>query len=76
MARIDGYGILFTWALLWSIGWPLLISSVLGSIFTMILILPGVYNRMDAEENELLRNYGEEYLSNRERTWRLLPFLY
>lgn len=67
---------LYLAALLWIVGWPLIISSFLGSLIPLILIAPAIWKRIIAEEEELLRVYGDEYAQYLARTWRLLPWVY
>lgn len=64
---------LYLAALLWAIGWPLLIASMAGSLTAIGFILPGVLNRVQAEEKDLLQVYGKAYAAYRKRTWRLIP---
>lgn len=67
---------LYLAAILWMVGWPLIIASLLGSLIPIIIVLPTIRMRMIAEEEELLRVYGDEYAEYQERTWRLLPCVY
>ena len=67
---------LYLAALLWTVGWPLIIASLLGGLVPILIIVPAVRRRMIAEEDELLRVYGDEYAEYQERTWRLLPCVY
>lgn len=67
---------LYLAAILWMVGWPLIIASLLGSLIPIIIVLPAIRRRMIAEEDELLRVYGDEYAEYQERTWRLLPCVY
>jgi protein-S-isoprenylcysteine O-methyltransferase Ste14 len=63
-------------AILWAIGWPLLIASLIGSFMTLFFILPSILIRIRTEERELVRVYGEEYEEYRNKTWRLIPGIY
>ena len=67
---------LYLAALLWIVGWPLIIASLFGILIPIIMIVPAIRKRMIAEEEELLRVYGDEYAEYQERTWRLLPGVY
>jgi protein-S-isoprenylcysteine O-methyltransferase Ste14 len=63
-------------AMLWAIGWPLLLASVFASLTTLAFLLPAIRVRMNEEEAELLRIYGQAYVSYVQRTWRLIPYVY
>jgi len=67
---------LYAAALLWVIGWPLIMASVLAAAIALILVIPAILKRIQTEEAELLRQYGEQYEAYRGRTWRLIPFVY
>ena len=67
---------LYLAALLWIVGWPLIIASFLGILVPIPIVVPAIRKRMIAEEGELLRVYGDEYAEYQERTWRLLPGVY
>ena len=67
---------LYSAALLWIAGWPLIIASFLGMIITIFLVVPAIIKRMIAEEEELLRTYGDEYTNYQKNTWRLFPYIY
>jgi protein-S-isoprenylcysteine O-methyltransferase Ste14 len=62
-------------ALVGGIGWVLVFRSGLG-LFLMALLLPAFLPVVDAEEALLGEEFGEEYETYRQRTWRLVPFLY
>ena len=63
-------------AILWCIGWPLFIKSLFGSLAALALIIPALRIRINDEEQELVRVFGEDYRKYQEETWRLLPFIY
>jgi protein-S-isoprenylcysteine O-methyltransferase Ste14 len=67
---------LYAAAILWIVGWPLIIASFVGSILTIGFVLPAVFNRIRSEESELLQFYGVAYRVYCERTWRLFPFIF
>lgn len=67
---------LYSAALLWIVGWPLIMASFLGSTIAIILVVPAIRSRMIAEEDELLRAYGNEYANYQSITWRLFPYIY
>jgi len=56
-------------------GWVLIFRSALG----LLLLAPGVaitVRRINAEEALLESEFGAQYAAYRQRTWRLLPFVY
>lgn len=63
-------------ALLWCLGWPLLVRSVAGTALAVGSALPALVTRMDMEEQMLLEALGEEYEAYQRRSRRLIPFLY
>jgi protein-S-isoprenylcysteine O-methyltransferase Ste14 len=67
---------LYLAALLWIVGWPLIIASLPGILVPIPIMAPAIRKRMIAEEEELLGVYGDEYAEYQERTWRLLPCVY
>jgi protein-S-isoprenylcysteine O-methyltransferase Ste14 len=57
------------------VGWALVFRSVAG----LVLVLPFLWilvSRMDAEERLLASEFGPAYEGYRQRTWRLVPWLY
>jgi protein-S-isoprenylcysteine O-methyltransferase Ste14 len=67
---------LYTAALLWAIGWPLIIGSFTGAVVALGFLLPALRRRMGREEDNLMHTYGDEYRTYCSETWRLLPFIY
>jgi protein-S-isoprenylcysteine O-methyltransferase Ste14 len=63
-------------AILWCIGWPLLVKSLFGCLTALAFILPALRIRMNNEEQDLVRVFGEEYRKYQQETWRLIPFIY
>ena len=62
--------------LLAMIGWALVFRSVIGLLLVLAIILPLVA-RIRAEEEFLVREFGDQYGAYQQRTpWRLLPFFY
>jgi len=61
--------------LLATIGWALVFRSVIGLILNIILLLL-LLTRIHDEEAFLEAEFGDEYRVYRERTRRLLPFVY
>jgi protein-S-isoprenylcysteine O-methyltransferase Ste14 len=63
-------------ALLVMVGWALVFRSLIGLLLVAAIAGPLVL-RIRAEENFLLREFGDEYRLYQNRTrWRLLPFIY
>jgi protein-S-isoprenylcysteine O-methyltransferase Ste14 len=58
-----------------SLGWSLAFRSGVGVLLTMLLI-PPLLARIDAEENLLQSQFGDDYNAYRSRTWRLIPGMY
>jgi protein-S-isoprenylcysteine O-methyltransferase Ste14 len=58
-----------------SLGWSLAFRSGVGVLLTALLILP-LLARIEAEENLLHSQFGEEYDAYRSHTWRLIPGIY
>lgn len=62
-------------AFLGGIGWVLVFRSGLG-LLLVALLLPAFLPVLHAEEALLVEEFGEAYEAYRDRTWRLVPFLY
>jgi protein-S-isoprenylcysteine O-methyltransferase Ste14 len=58
-----------------SLGWSLAFRSGVGVLLTMLLV-PPLLARIDAEENLLHSEFGDNYNAYRSRTWRLIPGIY
>ena len=67
---------MYSAALLWAAGWPLIIGSIIGAVITGVILLPALIARMKREEAELIKEFGQEYISYSANTWRLFPLLY
>ncbi len=67
---------LYLAAVLWCIGWPLFLKSLFGSLTALTFIIPALRIRINDEEQELVRVFGDDYRKYQEETWRLLPFIY
>ena len=63
-------------AILWSIAHPLLLRSLIGSLTTLLFIVPAVGLRIRNEERNLVRALGKEYIRYQDRSWKLIPFVY
>ena len=58
-----------------SLGWSLGFRSGVGVLLTVLLI-PPLLARIDAEENLLHSQFGDNYSAYRSHTWRLIPGIY
>jgi len=58
-----------------SLGWSLAFRSGVGVLLTVLLI-PPLLARIDAEENLLYSQFGDDYDTYRSHTWRLIPGIY
>ncbi len=67
---------LYVAALMWVVAWPLILGSVVAPLLALVIVLPAILARIQGEEAELLRAYGEAYASYQQRSWRLIPYLY
>ena len=63
-------------ALLSMVGWALVFRSIAGLLLTIAMSLL-IIVRIRAEEDFLVREFGERYRAYQQRTrWRLVPFVY
>jgi protein-S-isoprenylcysteine O-methyltransferase Ste14 len=67
---------MYTAALLWGAGWPLILASFWGLVAAWAFLFPSVLRRMKDEEALLLERFGPDYADYQSRSWRLIPFLY
>jgi protein-S-isoprenylcysteine O-methyltransferase Ste14 len=58
-----------------SLGWALTFRSLVGVVLTA-LIVPPLLARISAEERLLNSQFGDEYETYRNHTWRLIPGFY
>jgi protein-S-isoprenylcysteine O-methyltransferase Ste14 len=58
-----------------SLGWSLAFRSGVGVLLT-VLFIPPLLARIDAEENLLHSQFGDDYNTYRSHTWRLIPWIY
>jgi protein-S-isoprenylcysteine O-methyltransferase Ste14 len=58
-----------------SFGWSLAFRSGIGMILTLLLI-PPLLARINAEENLLHGQFGDDYNAYCSQTWRLIPGIY
>jgi protein-S-isoprenylcysteine O-methyltransferase Ste14 len=57
-------------------GWALVFRSIVGLLLTAAMCVP-IAARIHAEEDFLMREFGEQYRGYQRRTrWRLLPLIY
>jgi protein-S-isoprenylcysteine O-methyltransferase Ste14 len=63
-------------ALLAMAGWALVFRSIVGLLLTAAMCVP-IIARIHAEEEFLVRKFGDRYRAYQQRTqWRLLPLIY
>jgi protein-S-isoprenylcysteine O-methyltransferase Ste14 len=65
----------YTGAALTVLGWAITFRSVIGVALAFVVLLP-LLSRIDAEEQLLVEEFGDEYRQYQRRTWRLAPFVY
>jgi protein-S-isoprenylcysteine O-methyltransferase Ste14 len=65
----------YTGLLVSIIGWALIFRSIIGLLLNIPLVLL-LLSRMADEETFLEAHFGPAYRAYRQRTWRLLPFIY
>lgn len=65
----------YTGFLLAMIGWVLIFRSAIGLALNIVLLLL-LLSRIADEEKFLEAEFASEYRAYRQRTWRLLPFIY
>jgi protein-S-isoprenylcysteine O-methyltransferase Ste14 len=65
----------YTGAILTLFGWALTFRSGIGLLLALMMVVP-LIRRMEAEERLLIAEFGDEYLSYRRRSWRLIPLVY
>lgn len=58
------------------IGLAIALSSVYGILFLIILGIPVLLYRISAEEELLIKEFGQEYLNYMEKTKKLVPYIY
>jgi protein-S-isoprenylcysteine O-methyltransferase Ste14 len=67
---------MYTAALLWVVGFPLVIRSGWGTLVGILFIGPAIWLRIREEEAMLLEAFGDEYRRYQACTWRLVPLLF
>jgi len=63
-------------ALLWAVGWPFLIGSLLGAATASFILWLAILRRIEREEADLRREYGEEFVTYSAHVRRLIPFIF
>jgi protein-S-isoprenylcysteine O-methyltransferase Ste14 len=58
-----------------SVGWSLTFRSAVG-LFLTLLLVPPLLARINAEENLLRTQFGDDYAGYCSHTWRLIPRIY
>ena len=61
--------------LIMSLGWALAFRSAIG-VLLVLLLVPPLIARMQAEEKLLSSEFGAQYDAYRSQTWRLIPGIY
>jgi protein-S-isoprenylcysteine O-methyltransferase Ste14 len=67
---------LYSAALLWITGWPLILGSLLSVALALLFVLPVLLKRIQTEEAEMLQEFGSEYEHYCRTTYRLIPYVY
>ncbi len=67
---------MYTAALLWILGLPLVVQSLWGLLASAALALPILWFRIGQEEALLLQAFGDQYTAYQDRSWRLIPFVF
>ena len=62
-------------AILYSVGIPLILSSLYG-FAVMLLIIPLILYRLQIEERMLIDKFGDEYRQYMQKTKKLIPLIY
>ncbi len=61
--------------ILFDLGLPLVLSSVYGFV-AMLFVLPFIIMRINLEEQVLGRHFGQQYVQYKQRTKKLIPFIF
>ena len=62
-------------AIIYSIGAPLIFSSLFGFLL-MLLLIPLILYRLGIEEKMLIERFGDEYREYMRKTKKMIPFIY
>lgn len=66
----------YTAAILEVIGAVLILQAYLSTILIFIVLLPAIFRRIQIEEIELIRKFGDSYKEYMKRTGKLIPKLF
>lgn len=58
------------------LGLAIALSSLYGILFLIIFGIPVLLYRISAEEDLLIKEFGQEYLNYMERTKKIIPYVY
>lgn len=58
------------------LGLAIALSSLYGILFLIIFGIPVLLYRISAEEDLLIKEFGQEYLNYMERTKKIIPYIY
>jgi protein-S-isoprenylcysteine O-methyltransferase Ste14 len=58
------------------VGLALALSSLYGGLAILIFYIPALLYRISAEEDLLIKAFGQEYLNYMQKTKKLIPFIY
>jgi protein-S-isoprenylcysteine O-methyltransferase Ste14 len=66
----------YSGAFIAAVGSSIFMHAVFAALFTFVVLFIAYYIRIKAEEETLVREFGEEYESYRKRTKKLVPWVY
>jgi protein-S-isoprenylcysteine O-methyltransferase Ste14 len=66
----------YSGAFIAAVGSSIFMHALFAAIFTFIVLFFAYYIRIKAEEETLIKEFGEEYESYRKRTKKLVPWVY
>jgi protein-S-isoprenylcysteine O-methyltransferase Ste14 len=59
-----------------AIGSTVFMHTWVALAVTVVVLFIAYYIRINAEEETLVREFGDEYREYRKRTWKLVPYIY
>ncbi|MBP6871997.1 MAG: isoprenylcysteine carboxylmethyltransferase family protein [Bacteroidales bacterium] len=59
-----------------AVGSSIFMHAFVAAVFTFIILFIAYYIRIKAEEETLVKEFGEEYIAYRKRTNKLVPWVY
>jgi protein-S-isoprenylcysteine O-methyltransferase Ste14 len=62
--------------LILALGNGIALANWISLLLCIILPVIAIIRRIDVEEEEMHRHFGEQYQDYRKRTWRILPYIY